>query len=386
MINPKYSSSIDRLPGDDLWAKMANSCTTIEGLSEKEIKDAQDAFRTVKDVLGEHFLDMVFSEDHPIFFNLINMVAYTRRWIIWVANALKGSLIYDQRKVLIKYFKSPDRYHEALSLLKYSDKLHKAGFKIKINPPVGNKIADIQIVNEENDELIIIEVSIQYESVREKEAFKTMIAISRSVIQFTPGITFSGAVYRIMAEKHLSEIINQVQVFAIKAKTENIFSQLSIPHTLDIAIAPNDNNPKLIQWAKERGMQPGDFAGPDAEVNHIHRLEAKVYTEQKQLSTDSPGIIIIEDNNFIFRTSDITEIIAKVENIVYKYNNISLLIISGGFRGRSTDETTKVGDHYYVRVVDNDMSVDQYIIMVNKYCDHPVSQDTFDKIMSSLYM
>ena len=60
--------------------------------------------------------------------------------------------------------------------------------------------------------------------------------------------------------------------------------------------------------------------------------------------------------------------------------------MSGGFRGRSTDETKKVGNHYYIRVVDKDLSVDQFIVVVNKYCDHSLSQGTFDKIVSSLYM
>jgi len=386
MINPKYSSSLDRLPGDDLWAKMINSCMSIEDLSEKERREAQEAFRILKDVLGEHFLDMVFSKDHPIFFNLINMVAWTRRWIVWVANALKNTLIYDENKVLIKSFKSIDKYYEALSLLKYTDKLYKAGFKISINPPVGKKVPDIQIVNENNGERIVIEVSIQYESEREKKAAKTTMAIFNSVIHSTPGIAFSGVVYKTLADKHLNDIVNQVKAFALKSKTENIFNYLSIPHTLDIATAPNDKDPKLIQWAKERGMQPGEFAGPDDGVNHIHRLEGKVDKEQKQINHKGPGIVIIEDNNFFLRTSDITEIIAKVEDIAYKYGNISVLIVSGGFRGRSTDETKKVGNHYYIRVVDKDLSVDQFIVVVNKYCDHSLSQGTFDKIVSSLYM
>lgn len=386
MINSKYSSSLDRFPGDDLWAKMINSCSSIEGLAEKEIKEAQDAFRTLKDVLGEHFLGMVFSKDHPIFFNLINMVVWTRRWIIWVASALKNSLIYDKERILIKSFKSLDRYYEALSLLKYTDKLYKAGLKITIAPPVGNKIPDIQIINEANGETVIIEVSVQYESEREKKATKTMMAIFSVVIQSTSGMAFSGAVYKTMADKHLSEIINQVNTFAINAKTENIFSRMCIPHTLDIAIAPNDNDPKLVQWAKERGMQPGEFSGPDDGVNHIHRLEGKVDKEQKQINHTGPGIVVIEDNSFYFRTSDITEIIAKVEDIAYKHANMSVLIVSGGFRGSSTDETKKVGDHYYVRVVDNDLSVDQYIVMVNKYSDYPISQDTFGIILSALYM
>jgi len=383
MIDAKYNSSLDRLPGDDLWAKMNNSCMSIEGLSEKERREAKESFGILKDVLGGHFLDMVFSKDHPIFFNLINMVAWTRRWIIWFAKALGESPYYDKKKSIIKRIKDPAKYYEGLSVLRYADKLSRTGFEIFIDEKNGEKVPDIKVINKENGETFIIEVSIQKRSVHEEKAFEIMRAVTFAVFCSAPGMSYCGGIYKNLADKHLADVICKVKDIAVSSKSNNLFKCLHIPYILDFAIAPREDDPKLINWAKRYRTQPGQFSGPDDEVNHFRRLEAKVFKEQEQLPIDKPGIIIIE-NNDLFRTRDYRGTISRIEDIAYKYDKLAVLIISGSYIGSGSNVIIQKEGHKYIGIKKNDLLFEQYYFIRNKYCDPKLSKESLDKIIKSL--
>jgi len=385
MINQKYKSSLDRLPGEDLWAKMINSCESIKEFSTSEKLEAQQAFHVLKDVLGGSFLGMVFSKDHPIFFNLINVVGWTRRWIIWFANAIKSSLNYDLRKSIIKRILDPDKYDEALSVLNYADKLYNAGFNISIDEKSGNKIPDIKALNELNGESFIIEISAHKKHKREEKAFDLMRAISFEIFCLAPGMSYCGEIYKIVADKHLEEILRKIKDVVVPAKENNQFRCLHIQYVLDLAIAPKDDDPKILEWAEKHNTQPGQLIGPDPEVNHYRRLEDKVFKKQEQLPKDKPGVIII-DNNDIFRSRDYVGVISKIEDIAYSHDKLALLIVSGGYMGSGSNLLVRSGEHQYIRIKRKDASFDQYYIIKNKYSSNPLSPDSVDKIVQSLYI
>ncbi|OGF01590.1 MAG: hypothetical protein A2509_03085 [Candidatus Edwardsbacteria bacterium RIFOXYD12_FULL_50_11] len=383
MIDAKYNSSLDRLPGDDLWAKMINSCENIEGLSKKEIKESQDAFKVLQNTLGINFLEMVFSKNHPMTFNLINVVAWTRRWIIWLAKAIDVSLNYDKKRSILKRLKDPDKYYEGLSVLKYADKLSRMGFEISIDEMIGKKVPDIKVINKENGETFVIEVSIQKRSVHEEKAFEIMRSVTFAVFCSAPGMSYCGGIYKYLADKHLADVICKVKDIAVSSKSNNLFKCLHIPYILDFAIAPSEDDPKLINWAKRYRTQPGQFSGPDDEVNHFRRLEAKVFKEQEQLPIDKPGIIIIESND-LFRTRDYRGTISRIEDIVYKYDKLAVLIISGSYIGSGSNVIIQKEGHKYIGIKKNDLLFEQYYFIKNKYCNHKLSKETLDKIIKSL--
>jgi len=370
------------------WGKLSQHCEVMEGLTEVEKEKAKRVFLFLKQELGEDFLDSAFNVAHPIAHYVFNLAPWTRRWFTWFAEALKELKDHQNYKSLLNRLKDKDKFAEALSVLEPSYKFAKAGFELHFDPEISieskRKIPDLKITNSENEEDLFVEVSIQKESMVQKEAGKTLQEISKPLLSSIPFMYHSGKVYKTLSEKHLEDIVEKVQQLVKRVREENAFNELVEEGVVKIGLAPKSDIGMLEKWAKDRGLKVGEFFGPSYNVDGILRMKGKIKEEQKQLPHNHANVIIIKDNTLFFHMYDPRKAINELEEEVYKYPHLLIVIISGGYMGTGEPSTIMEDQHFFFKKVRADIfSVDEHILLLNKYRNPGISPSTISKIYTA---
>jgi hypothetical protein len=136
------------------WEKLILHCDTLHDLTKNEREAAKDAFRFLKAELGDRFLIEASKEKHPFvdiphdrsilssgtkysyLGTITNGAPWTRKWMTWLADALKKIKYQNNYSSLLKRIKDKSRYIEALSVLDIAYKLASIGFALSIDPEI----------------------------------------------------------------------------------------------------------------------------------------------------------------------------------------------------------------------------------------------------------
>jgi len=369
------------------WEKLIQHCEKIEGFTDFEKEKCKRAFQFLREELGDNFLERAFDEQHPICLYLVNLAPWTRKWIIWFAEALKELRKAKNYSNLLNRIKDGNRFSEGLSVLESAYKFSKAGFEITIDPPVDvskrEKIPDLKLIDEDTKEESFVEVSILGESKASRDAFQTMDKIIQSLWPYVPFIHYCGRIYKAISERHLNEIVKKIKEVAERAKNENQFHELVIEDTIEVGIAPESDKQLLEKWAEERGLKVGEVIGPLIDVNEILRTKRKIEKEQRQLPHNHPNILIVRNNNLFFGIRDIRKAISELEEEVYNYPHLLSVIVSGRHLGASKHVTIMKDHHVFIKKTRADLLTEQYIILLNRFCDFKISPAMIAKIYSA---
>jgi len=246
------------------------------------------------------------------------------------------------------------------------------------------KIPDLKITNSENREELFVEVSIQKESMVQREASMTLQEISKPLLWSAPFIYHSGRVYKTLSEKHLAEVVSKVQQLVEKVKKEKVFNELVEEGVVEIGLAPKNDIEILKKWAKDRRLKVGELSGPSYNVDEILRMKGKIKEEQKQLPHDHANVIIIKNNTLFFHMYDVRKAINELEEEIYRYPHLLIVIISGGYMGMGEPTAIMKDQHLFVKKVKADiLSVDEHILLLNKYCTFNISPSSIAKIYTA---
>lgn len=369
------------------WEKLTQHCEVLVGLTEFEKDRAKRAFLLLKKEFGDDFLKSAFIDHHPIVQYIVNLAPWTRKWIMWFAEAIKELKDQVNYPNLLSRLKDNEKFGEGLSVLEIAYKLSKAGFRISIDPSVNAsgrpKIPDLKVCNEDNGEELFVEVSIQGESIIQKEAWQTMQRIHDPLWRSVPFMHYCGRIHKILADRHLDDIAKKVEKIIERVRKENAFHELVIEGIIEMGIAPEDDKEILQKWAMERGLKVGEFSGPPFDVNEILRTKRKIEDEQKQLPNDNPNIIIVMNNNLFFHAKDIRQIISELEEEVYRYPHLLSVVVSGGYLGGGDNTIIMKDQHVFIRKTRADLLVEQYIILFNQFCDIKISPATITKMYNA---
>jgi hypothetical protein len=133
------------------WDKLIQHSQTLEGFTPFEKEKCKRAFRFLREELGEEFLKVAFTEGHSICNYITNLAPWTRRWIIWFAEALKELKGQENYSSLLKRIKDRSKFEEGILILGLSFRFLKADFKITIDPIAevseGRKTPDLKIID-----------------------------------------------------------------------------------------------------------------------------------------------------------------------------------------------------------------------------------------------
>lgn len=365
------------------WEKLIQRCDTIEELTDVEKEKTKRAFLFLKREFGEEFLEYAVDGLHPIAYYIINSAPWTSKWLTRFAEALKSLKEVDGYASLVQRLKHRDKFFEGESVLEVAYKFSKAGFKITVDPLTieNKKVPDLKIVNEEAKEELFVEVSNQQQSINYSKALRTFDKISEPLTFLVFLNCYScGRVFKVLSERHLSEIVKQINERIELMKNEDAFQELIIDDTIELAIAPNKDKDILEKWAESRGLKVGEFRGPLINADELQRTKAKIQREQEQLPRNSPNILVIGNNNLFFNLHDVRKGIGELEECVYEFSHILFFIVRGDYEGTAENEIIMKDQHLFIKRSREDLNVEQYMILLNRYCDFPVSPATISKV------
>ncbi len=367
------------------WNKLIDYCDAINDLTEYEKERAKRAFTFLRHEFGDNFLNEAFDNKHPFCNYIVNLAPWTRKWIVWFADALKELKKHENYSKLLTRILEPDKFDEALSILEVAYKLSKVGFSIAIDPQINvsgkEKIPDLKIIDTDTGEELCVEISMLRESRIVRDAVRTMRKITEPLWFSVPFIQYCGRIYKTLSKRHLDHIYEKVKEMVERAIREDSFQELIIEDTLELGIAPEKDRIILEKWAAEKGFKVGEFTGPAFNVNELLRTKRKIEKEQKQLPKNYPNILVIQNNNLFFHIRDIRKLISELEEEIYEYPHILIGIISGRHIGTGEGDLLMKNNHVYIKKVRNYMVVEQHIILLNQFCDHKV----FPRIITKIY-
>ena len=375
------------------WDVLIKQCATYDELTTFEKSKAQRALLFLKREFGEGFLkesleglnrdNLQPEKVHPIMQYFMNSAPWTRKWITRFAEeieSLKGADGYS--KLLIR-LKDKKKFYEGVSVLEVAYKLFKAGFSIVFDPTTTDtrKVPDIKLKNRDSGEELFVEVSIQQESLTRTKAARNFWEFFG---QFSPflGLLYCGRILKILSERHMAEIIRELKDKIELSKKDCSFQELVIEGVIEVGIAPQTEKELLETWAKSRGLQIGRFSGPPVSTNEIPRTMQKMEREQQQLPRNSPNLLIIQNNNLFKNFQEVKSEMDELEECLYALPNL-LAFIAIGYSEcfwSVQDEVVMKDQHVAFKRLRPDATLEQCMILLNRYCDFPLSPGTISKI------
>jgi hypothetical protein len=378
-MSSKASDDSFRLFADPKnWDYYISHCEAIDDLTALEKEKAKRAFLFLKAEFGPDFLDFACSTAHPLFMTFINLAPWTRRWLTWFAVAIKKFQGLSNYPKFIERLKDPTRYYEAMSVLDVAYKLSVAGFEIEIDPRIeisGKiKMPDIKATSPSTDEHLFIEISQLGESRSRQEAQNTTDAVFRPLVTTIPFAAFSGRLHKALSQRHLDEVIKQVERLVERFRRENSFQELSIKGVIELGITSYEERPILEAWAAERKLLVGGLNGPPHYDNEIHRMQDRIERKQRQVPPDVPNILVIWNNSLMSAVDDPREVVGLLEEEVFKYPRLAAVVIRGGWSGDGeSDSKVMVGHHVLSKRTGFDFLHERTLFLLNDFCDHKIT-------------
>lgn len=376
---------LTKIEGQD-WNNLITHCDEFDGLTDEEKVRVKKAFAFLKNEFGAGFLKDV-DREHYFYFHIHNYAPPSRLWFAYLAEMIESVKNFPNYNSLLRRLKNPKKFREAYTVLETAFNFRNVGFDIEFDSAVTisgkNKVPDLKLINIKTKESFYCEVSVSYTSVKQNEATETELEIFNTVIS-TPGLEFAGRIIRTLSDVERTKIKDKILIFAKSVSEELGFGMLIIEGVLMLGYATQDNVEKLEDWAKNNGCNLRSFEGPNFDVNELRRIENKINEKKKQLPYDSANIIMIYDGDFFYSIRSIHEAIAFLEYSLSKIPDITAIIIQGKFMGTINPISLKFGQHLFIQKMGKDTYVEQYLIILNKFCKTPITDDTISRIYQSI--
>lgn len=388
--NPKDMMVFETLPDYTDWNKLIKHCDSLDELSGLEKEKAKRAFKLLRKEFGNNFLKRAFDARHPIFQYIFNIAPWTRKWIIWFADAIRELKGQENHESLFTRLQDAAKFPEALSVLEIAYHLCRVGFTISVDPSVDisgrPKIPDLRVCDADNNEEFFVEVSIQQGSEVQEEAWRTAERFHSLLWRSVPFVHYCGRVDKTLADKHMDQILKKVENVIENCTKEGAFQEIVVEGVIEIGIAPESDKEILHEWAVERGLKVGEFSGPPYDVDEVLRTKRKIRNEQRQLPDNRPNIVVVKNNNVFMHLKDVRATIGQLEEEVYRHPHLLAAVVWGGQLGKAEDTAIMEDQHVFIRKSKAGLLIDQYIILFNKFCQMRVFPATITKVYNAFRM
>jgi hypothetical protein len=397
------------------WDRYIQQVDLIE-LSDLDRQRAKDAFVYLKDILGEGFLRRAETERNPIYlWFFVNAAPPARLALIRFVNALTAlegtrncrSALRDIKRRL-KTPEDLERLTEKLSMVHVAHKFLMGGFDVEFDPVISvvgvsgraaPKKPDLRIVDRENDQEIIVEVSRMKASDNQQLISRTFNVIwwvlidegmhgdpeaLRDITKSRHILTYA-VIHRGIEDEELKEIVEQIRKLIANARTGLEFGELIIPDTIEVGIASYDNHHLAKEWAASRGLKDDMVRGASIESDEIVRAKRKLRTELEQIPPEKPGIIMLEArDNLLFFVYDLGALAIYLGEELKRHPKILWAVFFHSFDiGGSESYSRPIGPHSFVNRVHSDGSTEQLLIIRNVEYPNSVPPSTLKKIESA---
>tara|TARA_R110001592_G_scaffold94814_3_gene273953 strand:- start:59 stop:1207 length:1149 start_codon:yes stop_codon:yes gene_type:complete len=359
------------------WDKLIEYSAVYPGLDDEFRQRLANVLAFLKNELGKGFLKSS-SKNHPINQLISDRIVSSALRLIYLGEFLqdlkKQDCNYDH--LLSKLIKLDKCEKEGIPFIWISKPFFKSGFHVQFiveKPDTQQKHADIKLIDKENGQEVIIEVSRLYSSDKIKDYSKQYNHFS-SIISDTPPILLcTGNQILPVPEEMMSDYCNK-----IKQLKNDVIKSMS-PKSLsdkyfELVIHPE---------APKEGILYQSFQGIETSYDFTDRMISnyKIHEEAKQIPESTPGLIYIKTDFLFFLSADINTTIAKLEKHIAQYRNLIGLAIYAHIDGDPFrfDFKHEAG-HIYKVSQELDGSTCYFLFVKNNTFCLPCSELTLSKL------
>jgi len=367
------------------WASLVKEVQESNKYSDLDKRKIKHAFKVMADVFGSEFPIEVMLNKHPLSKKLVYKTDWSRYWFVWFSEMIENirSKIGDTN--IFKEYKNPTNAKEKYEVIRNAHRFIKAGFDVTIEPEVKvegkTKRPDLRLHNQDNNDEIIIEISEVAIADQQKEAMKPFETIMNFMMKnnHPHHLHYGGRLNKVLSEKTTKDVLRTIQEKIIKLQTSEICQFIDNEEiTMGMSIHLEK---EYEEWMKKNSLQTGSFSSPDADVNEIHRIKRKMNGKQKQLPKGTQSILIIYPHFFFGQTPE--AVFSKLEEEVYKYDNLLFLAIISEVAISSENSISSKGEHRFYSQNTSLLCNESVYLFYNKYNNLPITPNTMRKIQDA---
>jgi hypothetical protein len=374
------------------WNYHIEALEQINGFDAQEKQEAKQALLYLQTILGDDFLrrsslEEPFVARHPLLRTLANFAPSSRRAITRFARQLR---ILERSQnlcnVVARLHDVTQFDHDAL-LIKLASRLVVKGLEARFEPTMevknNQKQPDLRLEDPVAGETVFVEVTTQIASQREREITDANTAVFTAVFGTRYDACLSGR-WESMPSKHaLGRILEKIDDAKMRAINEQNIVTVREHGILEMALCHRDQANLLHLWSVERDLSGNGLIGPTMSCNDTVRIKRKIRDEQVQLPEKTANVLVILAPDVFFRAGGLRRVAREVEEGVFKYDQVHLVILHGEYIGDSEGPSAcEVGEHRYTRrIVDGFAEHD--FVLVNRHSQKKLSESFFSKLSRS---
>jgi hypothetical protein len=378
------------------WAQIGRSFEQMECLSPKEADQIRDALNYLRLKLGEGILSRVEAKwglRHPLFEFLgapFNFPPATRLAVVNWSKSLRALERCRNVGRVLSDLERRNKCEHAYRLIEVAGALTREGMKILFEPPsVGpecGKRPDALVEYPPTKERFYLELSCQGLANRQLEPFGAMGACYEPLRKIDPTLRFSGKLIKMPAEAHFEQMRREIEAAGQRASAERSFVEISHEGVLQMAICPPDKLSELERWSEQRGLSPNGFEGPLDDTNASVRLGDKIKAEQEQLPPGYANVLVVESRSLPCITSDVRGLISELEERVYQYRHVAIVIVRGHEHTDVKELPWKLekGEERFEHQV-TPRHVEEILLLSNRFADVRPSEQLRAKLVSAFF-
>lgn len=365
------------------WEKQKDYALIADGLNENIRKKYYEALVILEKILGRSFLKSSH-QNNPMRQMVIEKTEFRIFELIEFADTLKVLETSDinfselQKKLLMR----DKSRQEGIPFVEIAQNYINENFKVSF--PVENNIdksPDIRVINPDNNETIYIEVSSLNENeerilIRENHYF-----FHENFHYLPPQNSFIGKQKIIIKE---SEYIEISEIIAKAKERVNLYGEIVYysDKRFYFLIAPKNYKNELIKISKKDFLDIDNIEGLPIDFNLTNQIISKIKKEADQIPIHFNGLLYFPVSPLYFMTTDINQIIERLENYITNFKSIIGIVIFSKIIDNNKEIQVNMGKHIYRRKIIKNLSCESLYIN-NKNAEISISNETLSKIYNT---
>jgi hypothetical protein len=358
------------------WNYHIEALDQISGFEAQEKQETKQGLLYLQKILGDDFLrrssvDEPFVARHPLLKTLANFAPSSRRAITRFASQLRILENSENLCNVVARLHDPTQFdHDAL-LIKLAARLGVEGLRVRFEPTMevknNQKQPDLRLEDAVTSELVFVEVSTQVASQREREITDINTAVFNAVFGTRHDRCLSGRWKSMPSKQAVGRILKKIEDAKAPGSNEQTVVVVEEDGILEMAFCHRDQASLLDLWSAERDLSGNGLSGPTMTSNDTVRVKRKIRDEQMQLPEEAANVLVILAPDIFFRAGGLRRVAREVEEGVFKYDQVHLVILHGEYIGEHEGPSAcDVGEHRYRRRI-LDGVAEHDLVLVNPH-------------------
>lgn len=228
----------------------------------------------------------------------VNQAAWTRHWLVWLADTLRRLSTRRSYPALRRRLRSPRGFAEATDVVEVAEVCDASGLETQFDPGVvvrGKERTPDLVVNAPGHAGgLFVEVTTLHDPVGLREADRSMDQVFRALRSSYP-IQFAGRCIRVPSQDEIPALAGGFRRVAQRARDSGRVEVLSIDGLVEAAFAADDAAEALRTWATSHGLKSLQFSVPDVDAEESRRVVKALRKKARQLPEDQAGVVVINN-------------------------------------------------------------------------------------------